>query len=68
MSRRKIAGGLPDEARRTQYQALEASGEAMEALWEALARLQAQGFDIGTKAGDVLHKRDKIKQAIPKKK
>ena len=68
MSRRKITGGYPEEARRTQYLALEQSGEAMEALWEALAALHAQGFDLGRKAGDVLEKRNRIKQAIPKKK
>lgn len=37
-----------------------------EALWEALDRLEAQGLDLGPKATEVLAKRRRIKEKVPK--
>ena len=56
----------PVEGRRTAYEKLESSGEAQKALWDALSRLEAEGVAIGTKASNVLAKRQKIKASHPK--
>lgn len=37
-----------------------------EALWEALDHLETQGLDLGPKATEVLAKRRRIKEKVPK--
>ena len=67
MSRRTINFD-PAEARRKEYESLERSGEAQEALWEALAAIADYGIDLGQKGTEVIARRKAIKQKYPKKK
>ena len=66
MSRRVIDRD-PDEERAKEYSKKEKSGEAMEAIWEALDALDAAGIDIGQKAKKYLQDRSDIKSKYPKK-
>ena len=56
----------PTLQRKTQYRALETSGEAQAALWEALSTMAENGFVFGPKATAILAKRAAIKQGCPK--
>lgn len=56
----------PIESRKTAYQALEVSGEAQEAIFEAFQALADQGYDLGAKMAAVLGQRSSIKQTRPK--
>ena len=65
MSKRTIIRD-PSEARENCYKKLESTGEAQEALWEALGSLSKQGFKLGIKAEAILVKRAQIKRNCPK--
>ena len=65
MSQRKITRD-PITCRQENYELLAQDVCLDEAVWEALACLKDQGIDIGVKATQVLERRQRIKQAIPK--
>ena len=67
MSKRTITRD-PIRSRQEQYHLLEASGQAQEALWDALALLKDQNINIGPKAEAILAKRAHIKARVPKNK
>ena len=52
--------------RREAYQRLEVTGEMQEAIWEALAKLDEQGIDLGPKFTEVSAKRSHIKKTAIK--
>jgi hypothetical protein len=56
----------PIESRKVAYQALEESGAAQEAVFEAFQALADQGYDLGSKMTAVLSQRSTIKQSRPK--
>ena len=67
MSKRKLAAPTDSlEARKELYVQQINRDVREEALWEALDRLEAQGLDLGPKATEVLAKRRRIKEKVPK--
>jgi hypothetical protein len=67
MSKRKLVPQVePVELRKELYVQQINRDIREEALWEALDRLEAQGLDLGPKATEVLAKRRRIKEKVPK--
>ena len=67
MSKRKLAAPTDSlEVRKELYIQQINRDTREEALWEALDRLEAQGLDLGPKATEVLAKRRRIKEKVPK--